>query len=97
MVTMACGLKLMVEQTIIVELNRLMDEQMKVLESRFDREEAIEYAIRAARIRELLATLRANGNDNKDCFSSSNEGARRAGAKKWKQPPAIFSGARAMY
>jgi hypothetical protein len=56
----------MVEQTIIVELNQLMDEQMNVLKGRLSREEAIEYAMRAARIRELLATLSANGNDKKD-------------------------------
>ena len=55
----------MEKQVIIGELNRLMDEQMKVLESRLGREEAIEYAMRAARIRELLAALSANGNGKK--------------------------------
>jgi len=51
----------MEKQAIIGELNRLMDEQMKVLESKLNRQEAIQYATRAARIDELLALLNENG------------------------------------
>lgn len=53
----------MEEQTIIGELNRLMDEQMKVLERKLNRQEAIEYAMRAARIEELLALLNAKAEE----------------------------------
>jgi hypothetical protein len=51
------------KEEIVRELNRLMDEQLKMLESSLVREQAIEYAIRAARIKELVATLgRSDGN-----------------------------------
>ena len=47
----------MEKRTIIGELNRLMNEQMNVLKSKLNREGAIEYAMRSARIEELIALL----------------------------------------
>jgi hypothetical protein len=44
-------------ETIFEELHRLMDEQMKALNKKLTREDAIEYATRAARIKELLALV----------------------------------------
>ena len=52
------------KQEVVRELNRLMDEQLKVLELSLKREEAIEYAMRAARIKELLAILHENEASN---------------------------------
>ena len=51
-------------EEIFRELNRLMDEQLKVLKLSLNREEAIEYAMRAARIKELLAILHENEASN---------------------------------
>jgi hypothetical protein len=45
------------KETIFTELNRLMDEQMKTLGNKLSREEAIEYAMRAERIEELLVIV----------------------------------------
>jgi hypothetical protein len=45
------------KETIFTELNRLMDEQMKTLGNKLTREEAIEYAMRAERIGELLVIV----------------------------------------
>lgn len=47
-------------KNLFTELNRLMDEQMEALSKKLTREEAIEYAMRAKRIEELLAVLNPN-------------------------------------